>query len=185
MILKEQIKNYMPFNQQEVIDRKYFLRFIDTFDDVLTRRNEFGHFTASAFVVNREKSKMIVVDHIINHGWMYPGGHADGEENLLEVAIREVEEETNLKTKILSTSIFGIQSLPTTAHLKNGIYLPAHIHYDVIYLLEANEADSLSYRETESKGVKWIPFEEAEDEDIVDFARPVHKKLIQKLNRRN
>jgi len=49
----------------------------------LTRDNIFGHFSASAFVVNKEKNKMVVVYHIINDGWIYPGGHADGEDDFL------------------------------------------------------------------------------------------------------
>lgn len=92
MNLKEQIENYEPFDEQEQRDKEQFLNFINTFDDVLTRDNIFGHFSASAFVVNKEKNKMVVVYHNINDGWIFPGGHADGEEKLLDVAIREVEE---------------------------------------------------------------------------------------------
>ena len=66
-----------------------FLKFIDTFDVVLTRKNIFGHITSSAFVVNKERTKMLVVYHIINDGWIYPGGHADGEEDLLSVALSQ------------------------------------------------------------------------------------------------
>ena len=40
MSLKAQIENFVPFNEQEVEDKKYFLNFIDTFDDVLTRNNQ-------------------------------------------------------------------------------------------------------------------------------------------------
>ena len=70
--------------------------------------NIFGYFTASAFVVNKERNKMVVVYHIINDGWIYPGGHADGEEDLLKVAVREVEEETGLKVRVLDDNIYAI-----------------------------------------------------------------------------
>lgn len=70
-----------------------FLKFINLFDDVLTRKNEFGHFTASAWVLNKDKTKMIVVRHNIYKAYIYPGGHADGESDLLSVAIREVKEQ--------------------------------------------------------------------------------------------
>ena len=83
MNLKEQIENYKPFDEQEERDKEQFLRFINTFDDVLTRDNIFGHFSASAFVINKEKNKMVVVYHNINDGWIYPGSHADGEEKSL------------------------------------------------------------------------------------------------------
>ena len=96
MNLRKKIEEFIPFNEQEEKDKIQFLEFIDSFDDTLTRDNIFGHFTASAFVVNKERNKMVVVYHIINDGWIYPGGHADGEEDLLKVAVREVEEETNI-----------------------------------------------------------------------------------------
>ena len=105
MDLRQKIENYIPFNEQEEKDKEQFLKFIDTFDDVLTRDNIFGHFSASAFVVNKERNKMVVVYHIINDGWIYPGGHADGEDDFLSVAVREVEEETGLKVKILDENI--------------------------------------------------------------------------------
>lgn len=183
MNLKEQIENYKPFDEQEEQDKEQFLRFINTFDDVLTRNNIFGHFSASAFVVNKEKNKMVVVYHNIFDGWIYPGGHADGEEKLLNVAIREVEEETELKVKVLDNSIFSIQSLPVKGHIKKRKYVSAHLHLDVVYLLEADENQNLTFREDESKGVKWIPFDEAGNEEMCDFIRPIHKKLIKKLNK--
>lgn len=181
MNLREQIENYLPFNEQEEKDKEYFLRFIDTFDDVLTRDNLFGHFSASAFVVNREKNKMVVVYHNINDGWIYPGGHADGESDLLSVAVREVEEETGLKANILDQNIFSIQAAPVKGHIKKGKYIPAHIHFDVVYLLEGDEQEELSYREDESQGVKWISFNDATDKSIVDFIRSTHQKLIDKI----
>ena len=181
MNLKEQIENYEPFDAQEERDKEQMLAFINTFDDVLTRENTFGHFSASAFVVNKDHTEMVVVYHIINDGWIYPGGHADGIENLLEVAVREVKEETGLDVKVLDENIYGIQSAPVKGHIKRGKYVSAHIHFDCIYLMEADDTIPLVFREDESKGVKWIPFSEATDETMVDWVRPVHKKLIKKL----
>lgn len=83
MDLRQKIENYISFNEQKEKNKEQFLSFIDTFDDVLTRDNIFGHFSASTFVVNKEKNKMVVVYHIINDGWIYPGRHADGEDDFL------------------------------------------------------------------------------------------------------
>lgn len=181
MNLRQEIENYIPFDEQEKKDKEQFLRFIDTFDDVLTRDNIFGHFSASAFLVNKKRNKMIVVYHIINDGWIYPGGHADGDDNLLSVAVREVEEETGLKAKILDENIYAIQSAPVKGHIKSGKYVSSHIHFDVLYLMEADDRSPLKYKENESKGVKWIGFEEADDKTMCDFIRPIHKKIIEKL----
>ena len=181
MNIKEEIENYEPFNEQEIADKKYFLKFIKTFDDTLTRNNLFGHFTASALEKKKSRTKMVIVYHIINDGWIYPGGHADGESNLLSVAIREVNEETGLKTKVLSNKIFAIQANPVQSHIKKSKFVSAHTHFDVIYLLEADDSTPLSYREDESKGVKWISFNDLDKEDIVPFIKPIYKKLIDKL----
>ena len=181
MNLKEQIENYIPYDEQEERDKEQYLNFIDKFDDVLTRNNDFGHFSASAFIVNKERTKMLVVYHIINDGWIYPGGHADGEEDLLSVAVREVEEETGLKAKVLDENIYSIQSAPVKGHIKKDKYVSAHLHLDVVYLMEADDKIPLVYKDDESKGVKWVSFEDATDETMCDFIRPIHKKLINKL----
>lgn len=160
------------------------LKFINDYDDVLTRDNTLGHFSASAFVINEERTKMVVVYHIINDGWMYPGGHADGEEDLLSVAIREVEEETGLKAKVVDNNIYSIQSAPVKGHIKRGKYVSAHLHLDVLYIMEADDTIPLVYREDESKGVKWITLEESYNETMCDFIRPIHKKLVKKLSDR-
>ena len=79
MKLRKQIEEFKPFNEQEEKDKEYFLKFIDTFDDVLTRDNVFGHISASAWVVNKDRNKLVLVWHNINGGYIFPGGHADGE----------------------------------------------------------------------------------------------------------
>ncbi len=184
MKLRKQIEKYVPFNEQEEKDKEQMLKFMDTFDDVLTRDNVFGHFSASAFVVNKDRNKMLVVYHIINDGWIYPGGHADGEEDLLSVAVREVEEETGLKAKVLDKEIFSIQTAPTKGHVKRGKYVSAHDHFDVVYIMEADDSIPLVFREDESKGAKWIDFAEADNDTMCDFIRPIHRKLIDKLKTR-
>ena len=181
MNIKKQIQDFNPFNEQEERDKEYCLKFLETFDDVLTRDNLLGHFSASAFVVNKDRTKTLVVYHIINDGWIFPGGHADGESDLLSVALREVEEETGLKAKVLDENIFAIQAAPVKGHVKHGKYVPAHIHYDVLYLVEADDTQELSFREDESKGVKWIDLQDAASSEIVDWVRPVNKKIIEKI----
>lgn len=183
--LKTNLINYIPYDEQEEKDKEYILQFMDNFDNYLDRENIFGHISASAFVVNKDRSKMLVVYHIINDGWMYPGGHADGQDDLFSVAVREVEEETGQKTKVIDENIFAIQIGPVKGHFKKGKYVSAHVHMDIMYILEADDSEILYFRDDESKGVKWIDFSDATNSDIVDFIIPVHKKIIEKQKKLN
>ena len=103
MNLKDQIEKYIPQNEQEECDKDLMLEFINKFEDVLTRQNRMGHFTASSWIVNKEKTKVLMIYHNIYKSWAWTGGHCDGDEDLLHVALKEAEEETGLKNiKVLS-----------------------------------------------------------------------------------
>ena len=90
------IERYCPFNEQEEKDKALILNWIKTNDNAFSRENAVAHMTASAWVVNKDRSKVLMVYHNIYHSWSWLGGHADGETDLLSVAIREVKEEAAL-----------------------------------------------------------------------------------------
>ena len=179
--LQKTIENYVPRDEQEEKDKRQMLTFIDGFDDVLTRNNTLGHFTASAFVVNKDKTKMLTVYHTISDGWAHPGGHADGEEDLLSVAVRETKEETGIDANVLSKKPFLLTANPVGGHIKHGEYVSSHIHFDVFYLMEADDVAPLIFRKDESKGVRWIPFDKINSEPIAYSIKPVVNKLISSL----
>ena len=158
---------------------------MNTFEDVLTRKNIFGHLTASAFVVNEDLSKTLLVNHNIFGGFIYPGGHADGETDLFRVAKREVEEETGLVAEpLINSKIFAIQTTPIKGHIKKGEYISAHIHYDILYLLVAKNLDMEKIRilESENSAVKWVSLEESfTSEDNVDWIRPINEKIVTRV----
>ena len=97
MELLGQLEQYRPFNEQEERDRDILLRCLREEGDIFTRDNAMAHMTASAWVVNRERTKVLMAYHNIYHSWSWLGGHADGERDLLKVAVREVMEESGLK----------------------------------------------------------------------------------------
>ena len=97
MSLREIIEAYTPCCAQEENDRRMMLQYLDMFPDVLLRANETAHFSASAWVVNPTHDRVLMIWHNIYKSWSWPGGHADGEDDLLSVALREVCEETGVQ----------------------------------------------------------------------------------------
>ena len=135
----EEIEKFKPYNEQEENDKKLMLEYINKFDDTLTRKNAIGHFTASAFAINKDRNKILMAYHKIYNSWAWLGGHADGEDNLLEVAIREVKEESGVKNvnPIINTAI-SLEILPVSGHVKRGKYVSSHQHLNLTYLLEVD-----------------------------------------------
>ncbi len=176
------IENYKPVNEQEEKDRELMLKYIDTFDDVLTRNNEMCHFTASNWIVNKDRTKVIMIYHNIYKSWAWTGGHADGDSDLLHVARKEAEEETGLSNlKLLSDGIYGLQILTVDPHIKRGKFVASHVHLDCCFLFEANEKDLLRIKEDENSGVKWVDITLVNDLTNEEKMKPIYKKLNEKL----
>lgn len=181
----ELIKVYKPCNEQEEKDKQAIIRCIDTFDDILTRENQIAHITSSAFIVNRAKDKVLMIHHNIFNSWSWTGGHADGEKDLLAVAIKEAHEETGVKDiHPLSSEIFSLDVLPVLAHVKKGKYVPAHLHLSVAFAVEADENERLVIKADENSGVKWIPIDEVIAYSNEPHMHKVYMKLISKIKNR-
>ena len=134
--LKENIERFVPYNEQEEVDKKIMLNYIKDFDDVLTRQNQYGHFTSSAFVLNKEKTKILMAYHKIYNSWAWVGGHSDGDSDLLYVAMKEAKEETGIKNvKPISKDIYSLELINVNGHEKRGKYVGSHVHLNITYLL--------------------------------------------------
>ena len=136
-----QIENYAPFNEQEEKDKALILGWIRNNENAFSRENTVAHITASAWVVNKDRSKVLMVYHNIYNSWSWLGGHADGETDLLSVAIREVKEEAGISNvHPVSEEIFSMESLTVDGHVKKGKYVSSHLHFNITYLLEAGRS---------------------------------------------
>ena len=155
------LRAYSPQNEQEDADRRMILEYIRRFpDNILTRDNAIAHMTSSGFVVNADASKVLMAHHNLYRVWAWTGGHADGEADLLAVALREAREETGAAhVRPLSAQIASVDILPVWGHVKGGRYVCAHQHLNVSYLLVADETDPLRAREGENTRVGWLPAE--------------------------
>ena len=97
MDILTQIENYQPYNEQEERDKGLILDCLRAFEDVFTRENALAHMTASAWVVNERFDRVLMAYHNLYDSWSWLGGHADGDEDLLAVALKEVREESGVK----------------------------------------------------------------------------------------
>jgi len=114
-----------------------------------------GHITASAWIVNDTGTSTLLIHHKKLDRWLQPGGHADGDENVLLVAAKEAEEETGLKLlKLHNNRIFDLDIHLIPKH--KGIN--AHFHYDVRFLFIADQQEYYTINH-ESNEIAWIPFE--------------------------
>ena len=183
MKIIEEIKRYAPCCEQEARDKTVILDFLAKNEDAFSRENLVAHMTASAWIVNPERTRTVMVYHRIYDSWSWTGGHADGETDLLAVALREAREETGLRNvRPLSSEIFSLEVLTVDGHEKRGEYVPSHLHMNVIYLLEADESKPLHVCEDENKGVRWFGLDEALLASTEPwFVERIYKKLNDKL----
>ena len=184
--LYDQISNYEPFNEKEKDDKEVMLKFIQDNEDVLTRENKIAHFTASAWIVNKERTTVLMIHHNIYNSWAWVGGHADGDEDLYHVVRKEIEEETGV-TNItpLYDGIYGINIVTVENHIKRGKNVNAHLHFDVEYVFEADESVEIRIKEDENSGVKWIDINEINNCVKEEKMKPIYSVLNQKLIERN
>ena len=184
MGIRQTLADYAPFKAQEEKDRELMLRYLDQFDDLFRRENEFAHFTASSWVVNRERTKVLMVYHNIYQSWAWMGGHMDGETDFLATAIRETKEETGVEQVTpVSQELFSLEILSVDGHVKNGKQVGTHVHLNLTYLLEADETQETNIKPDENSGVAWMGLEEALSKCTEPYMRIIYAKLNDKLNR--
>ena len=183
--LLDEIAAYHPFNEQEERDKNLISQWIEQNEDAFSRKNVVAHVTASAWVVNKDRSKVLMVYHNIYNSWSWLGGHADGETDLLSVAIREVKEEAGIAhVRPVSENIFSLESLTVDGHVKKGKYISSHLHLNITYLLEADSEEDVRIKEDENSGVAWFTPEEALQKSTEPwFVERVYGKLIEKVKR--
>ncbi len=151
-------EHYKPIDPEEEV-------FVPQFLGLLIQASCFGrthlpgHITGSAWIVNPERTQALLVHHAKLNKWVQPGGHADGDENILGVALREAEEETGLKNLTIVTRApfdVDIHTIPQRSDF------PEHFHYDIRFLFEASLEEPILVSE-ESHAVTWIPLHALEN----------------------
>lgn len=157
MIFLEALKRYQTSFPEEQPFQKRFQDLLES-EDAFQRTHLPGHITGSAFIVSKDFRSTLLVHHAKLNRWLQPGGHADGDTNVVRVAHREANEETGLTNLMLVTpKIFDLDIHPIPERKD----FPAHDHYDVRYLFTGSIHEKVVVSE-ESHDVKWIPLDELE-----------------------
>lgn len=142
---------YNPTDKEEHLFKSQFIELL-AHQDAFQRNHLPGHLTASSWIIDSSKEFVLLTHHAKLNKWLQPGGHADGNENLLSVALREAEEETGLKNfNLVHPEIFDIDIHIIPARKE----FPEHFHFDVRYLLQTDRQDALILSE-ESHALAWI-----------------------------
>jgi 8-oxo-dGTP pyrophosphatase MutT (NUDIX family) len=151
--LREKLKRYNPVDEAEKADRIKMLEFLNSHEDCFDRSLTFGHFTGSCWLVNRDGRKFLLTLHKKIGRWLQLGGHADGDQDLARVALKEASEESGLQNiELLSDEIFDIGIHLMAEH--KGI--PAHHHYDVRFLMKTTDNDEDIQISDESVDLRWF-----------------------------
>lgn len=183
--LRKKIETYLPFNEQEEQDQRQFLRLLEHMPDLLTRENDVAHITVSAWIVNLDRTKVLMAYHNIYQSWAWLGGHADGNPDVRQVIRKEIEEESGLTDiRFLTDDIFSLESLTVDGHEKRGTYISSHLHLNLTFLLEADEHLPLRIKPDENSQIGWINISEiAEKSTEKWFVDRIYFKLCQKVLR--
>ncbi len=127
-----------------------FGQFLDSSADVFERRHPPGHFTGSAWLVSADGRRVLLTHHRKLGRWLQLGGHADGDADLRQVALREAQEESGLVDLVVAADIFDIDRHAIPARGSD----PEHWHYDVRFVVRATGSESFAISE-ESLALAW------------------------------
>ncbi len=153
-----------PVDQEEENHRDQMMQFVLSHPhNWWMRATAEGHVTGSAWILNHARTHALLLHHQKLNLWVQPGGHLDATDaSPAAGAIREAIEETGIPhLNLASEALFDVDvhAIPASTG-KTGIERiePAHLHYDVRYLIIASD-----HRVTiseESLDAKWMLLEE-------------------------
>ena len=180
--LKAQLLAFQPIDEKEAKAQQKLLKAIETEGKALLGRESHIHLTASALVVNPEKTKTLMVYHNIYQALCWTGGHADGKSDLLRVAIKEAKEETGIvHVWPVSRQILSLDILPVPAHEKNGKLVEEHLHFSVAFGLIAPEKQTLTVKPDENQEVRWLPIPDIDMMCKEAHMLPIYHKILNRI----
>lgn len=149
------LNNYQTSFDEEKATIPRLKSILANFSNCYKRSLISGHITASAWIIDENGTSTLLVHHKKLNRWLQPGGHADGEENIIAVATREAREETGLKSlKLIEENIFDID-IHLIPRYKD---IQSHYHHDIRFLFVADKTENYAIS-NESNELAWIPMD--------------------------
>ena len=171
--LIEKINAYLNLYPEESAVVSRFVTLLDEHSNCFDRDCWFGHITGSSWIVHPEGGRVLLTHHKKLGKWLQPGGHSDGDEDTLAVALREAIEETSLQVEVTNRQILDLDIHEIPAR-KNE---PAHLHYDIRFAIDAT-TDQFQISE-ESVDLAWVRFDDIEryttEESVLRMLRKWHE----------
>ncbi|MBQ6715747.1 MAG: NUDIX hydrolase [Clostridia bacterium] len=183
MHFSDDLVRFVPLNDQEKNDKKAMLSAIlKDGESVLFRENLLYHMTGSSIIVNKDKTKTLMAYHNIYQSWAWTGGHADGETDLMRLAIREAREETGIQTLTpISDAPISCEILHVLPHMKKGKYVGLHLHFNLTYALIGDESEPLTVKADENTRVGWLPIDRLGEFVSEPFMIPIYQKILGRI----
>lgn len=155
--------------------RSRMIEFVQGHPDCFERSCIPGHVTGSAWLINQDTSCVLLTYHKKLRKWLQLGGHADGQHDILQVAIREAQEESGIEKIVpANENIFDVDIHPIPA-LNNEL---EHFHYDVRFLLQVTDMDRIRKSE-ESIDLRWFTREEFQQLPVDESVKRLFDKWDQ------
>ncbi|MBT4289723.1 MAG: NUDIX hydrolase [Deltaproteobacteria bacterium] len=149
------LKEYQVKYPQEISLVNRVIAFIKNTPECFSRSHAEGHITGSAWLVNNHQ-QVLLTYHKKLHKWIQLGGHADGNPSVLNVALKEAEEESGiLDLKLISDAVFDVDIHLIPANSRES----SHYHYDIRYLISAGDMKQFKIS-NESISMAWIDFKD-------------------------
>lgn len=179
--LKQVLLEYIPWDAQEAICRQQLLQLLDTEINLFSREHVHMHMCASAWIVNADFTKVLMVYHNLYDSWSWCGGHFENDMDLQHTAYREAIEETHIHAlRLLQDNLFSMEALPVKQHYKNNQCIQSHVHYNLTYLYQGDETAYVEPCIKENRAVMWIPISQ-----LTSYVKEPHMlNIYQKLNKK-
>jgi 8-oxo-dGTP pyrophosphatase MutT (NUDIX family) len=168
------LNQYVESESSNLQSKPLLKAFAEQYENCCDRTLVVGHFTGSCWLVSKDGERVLLTHHKKLERWLQLGGHADGDSDLANVALREAEEESGLRHLSVEPKIFDLERHTIPARGSE----PEHYHYDVRFVVRANGSEDFVVSD-ESHALAWRNISElVNDSEAEESLRRMARKWL-------